>query len=610
MEQHTTELTSLMIVVTIAFLVPILLHRLHLKIIPVVVAEIIAGLIIGKSGLNLITEDPWLELLSLFGFIYLLFLSGLEIDFASFKKKKSAEDNNVNPLILSVIILIGVFAVSLGLSYVLLWINLIEDPLLMTLIIATISLGVVVPVLKEKKIMDTPLGQIILLVAVLSDFATMILLAVYISYQSQNIEQMLLLLVFFALVVFTYLFLKNFVRGKLFDVLRKSTAQMGTRAVFALILLFVVLSETFEIENILGAFLAGVVVSLLAPDKKFVHQLESFGYGFLIPIFFVMLGVNLNLWDLLTDLRILILIPMLLAAIFLSKIIPILILKRYFPWRHVIGSGLLLSSTLSLVIAAAALALQIGAIDETMHGALILVAVISCLIAPILFNQIFPQVTKKPKSISIIGANHVTLPISQDLIKEGYEVKLFSAESNHADSKEETFSQFPLIEIPNLDEKSLEDQDAFKTDIIVFGTMDDEINLALGKYAKTLDISNIIVRIEKPDLFEEAQDEEGLSLFSTLYASRTLLKALIEHPSALRLITHHDGSIGEVTMNNQTYHDEYLHNLPLLGNMLILRIYRGDSFIIPHGNTQIELGDRLLVSGDVESILEMKSELE
>ncbi|NBI29140.1 cation:proton antiporter domain-containing protein [Chengkuizengella marina] len=608
--EHTTELTSLMIVVTIAFLVPILLHRFHLKMIPVVVAEIIAGLIIGKSGLNLISEDQWLELLSLFGFIYLLFLSGLEIDFASFKKKKAVEDNKVNPLLLSLIILVGVFVVSFGLSYTLLWMNLIEDPLLMTLIIATISLGVVVPVLKEKKITDTPLGQIILLVAVLSDFATMILLAVYISYQSENVTQMLLLLVFFGLVVFTYLFLKNFVKGKLFDVLRKSTAQMGTRAVFALILLFVVLSETFEIENILGAFLAGVIVSLLAPDKKFVHQLESFGYGFLIPIFFVMLGVNLNLWDLFTDAKILILMPLLLAAIFLSKMIPVLILKRHFPWREVLGSGILLSSTLSLVIAAAALALQIGAIDETMHGALILVAVISCLLAPILFNQIFPPIVKKPKIISIIGANHITLPISQDMIKEGYEVNLYSTESKNDESKEEAYSRFPLVEIPHLDAKSLEQLDAFKTDIIVFATMDDDINLELARYAKTLGVSNIIVRIENPDLFKNVQTEEDLSLFSTLYASRTLLKALVEHPSAVKLITHHDGSIGEVTMNNQTYHDEYLYNLPLPGNMLILRIYRGDSFIIPHGNTQIELGDRLLVSGDVESIRELKFSVE
>ncbi|PAK74403.1 cation:proton antiporter domain-containing protein, partial [Micrococcus luteus] len=73
--------------------------------------------------------------------------------------------------------------------------------------------------------------------------------------------------------------------------------QIGTRAVFTLILLLVGLSETVGAENILGAFLAGVLVSLLAPNQEMIHKLDSFGYGFLIPIFFVMVGVDLNVWS-------------------------------------------------------------------------------------------------------------------------------------------------------------------------------------------------------------------------------------------------------------------------------------------------------------------------
>ena len=60
----------------------------------------------------------------------------------------------------------------------------------------------------------------------------------------------------------------------------------------------VALSESLGAENILGAFLAGVLVSLLSPNKELVQQLDSFGYGFLIPIFFVMAGVKLNIWSL------------------------------------------------------------------------------------------------------------------------------------------------------------------------------------------------------------------------------------------------------------------------------------------------------------------------
>ncbi len=72
-----------------------------------------------------------------------------------------------------------------------------------------------------------------------------------------------------------------------------------------LILLFVALSETMGVENILGAFLAGVVVSLLSPGRDFVHQLDSFGYGFLIPIFFVMVGVGFDFASLFENPRIL-----------------------------------------------------------------------------------------------------------------------------------------------------------------------------------------------------------------------------------------------------------------------------------------------------------------
>lgn len=86
-----TSVASLVVVLIVAFLTPILLHRFKLSI-PVVVAEIIMGLIIGKSGLNLVVEgDTWLQTLSMLGFIFLMFLSGLEIDFSSFEKGKKKQ---------------------------------------------------------------------------------------------------------------------------------------------------------------------------------------------------------------------------------------------------------------------------------------------------------------------------------------------------------------------------------------------------------------------------------------------------------------------------------------------------------------------------------------
>lgn len=598
-----------MIVVAIAFVIPILLHQLRLKLLPVVVAEILAGLIIGESGLNIISNNTWLELLSTFGLIYLMFLSGMEIDFSRFSRGTAGRKKGPNPFVASLIVFTAILIVSYGLAEALVFLGFVSEPYLMTIIIATISLGVVVPVLKEQQLIETPFGQTILLITVISDFVTMILLAIYITSLSGSMDSMLLLLAFFVIVVGVYLSIKRFTRWKFLDALMKGTAQLGTRGVFALILLFVVMSENMGVENILGAFLAGVIVSLLSPNKAFQHSLETFGYGFLIPIFFVMTGVKLNIWELFSDLQILLFIPVLLIAIFLSKLVPAVLMRFWFSWKESWSAGLLLSSTLSLVIAAATVAYDLGLITSSMQGALILVAILTCFISPILFNRMLPPREKKETKVSIIGANHITLPVSKDLMNEGMQVELFSAQPADMDGKEEQYSRYPLTVIPRLDVTSLADKGAFESDILVCGSLDDQLNMQVARHAAKMGVESIIVRLEDPVRMEQAE-QEGFKVFSTLYASRALLRGLVQFPGAVKLITSDDDSIKEVVVRNPSYHNIMLRNMPVLGQILVLRIYRGNSFIIPHGSTEILLGDRLLVSGDAENIDEMRQALE
>src|SRR5690625_808467 len=381
MEHGTASIISLMIVTGVAFFIPILLQRFKLKAIPIVVAEIIAGIIIGKSGLDLVDVDnAWLALLSSLGLIFLMFLSGLEIDFDSFKVKKDRVARNAkqtNPFLISTIVFGLMLLLSYGLSMLLVAFGMIDDAFFMTIILSTISLGIVISVLKERKVINTELGQTVLLIVVISDFVTMILFAYYLAYKNGDTTIVWWILLLLGLVIFLYYFL-DYYRKKsnfdLLDALKRGTALIRTRGVFALILLFVALSETMGVENILGAFLAGVVVSLLSPDRNFVHQLDSFGYGFLIPIFFVMVGVEFDFASLLSNPSILALIPIILILIFLTRSIPSLLLKKWFSWRDTIGSGIILTSTLSLAIVAATVSLQMEIITEGMSSAIVLVA--------------------------------------------------------------------------------------------------------------------------------------------------------------------------------------------------------------------------------------------
>lgn len=597
---------SVTLVVLAAFLVPVLLYRLKIRAIPVVAAEIVIGLILGKSGLGWVHEDQWLQTLSTLGFIYLMFLSGLEIDFRYFSQKRT--DRSLPPPLVATS---SIFVLILGLSYVLaralVAIGLVDDAILITIIIATISLGVVMPVLKEKKMMNTPLGQIIMMITVVSDFVTMILLSIYISYLSHSFIQMIYLLMFFFGVAIVYLLIRKYSARSIVNLLSHGTIQLGMRGTFALLLFFVAFSDALGVENILGAFLAGCIVSLLRPKKEFVQRLDSFGYGFLIPIFFIMVGAKLEIWSLFKDWQTLVFIPVLLVFLLISKLAPSLVLRIWFPIKEVLGSGILMASTLSLLIAASTIALNLGLITDSMYGALILVALISCIVFPVLFSKIYPLPEDKPVTIGIVGANHMTLPVSSELAEHGNVVTLFSAGMQDSAQRANGNPAYRTENVKELSVQELDGRKLFASDVLVLGTADDEVNAALAAEARRRGKERTVVRIEDPAKYEELY-HEGYTVFSTLHASRTLLRALIEQPGMVKLFTQ-EGDSREFAIENPAYDRTLLRDLPHLGDVLILRIFREGSHLVPHGNTELQLGDRLLVTGSGENMERLLSEL-
>ncbi|MDR7076604.1 CPA2 family monovalent cation:H+ antiporter-2 [Neobacillus niacini] len=614
MEQHASVI-SLLIVVTVAFVTPILLHRLKLNYIPVVVAEIIMGLVFGQSGFNVVHEDMWLSTLSTLGFIFLMFLSGLEIDFTAFTGGK--ENNKLpsgkkepNTFLVATIIFIGIFVFSLGLSYLFVFAGFIDNAFLMTLIISTISLGVVVPTLKEANLMKSNIGQIILLIAVVADLVTMILLAIFVSIYDKGQGNTWLLLILFAAGVVLYFVGKRFKNRPLLESLSRGTVQIGTRAVFMLIIVLVGLSESVGAENILGAFLAGVLVSLLSPNQELVHKLDSFGYGFLIPIFFVMIGVELDIWSLFADKKLLLLIPLLLIGLLISKIVPVYLLKIWYDTKTVLASGFLLTSTLSLVIAAATIGERMKVITTEMSGTLILVAVITSIFTPIAFKKLFPKevAIDRKLSIAFLGANQVTLPVSRELKSGLYETTLYHTKMDKSD-KLSSNSLFDIVEIPDYSLDTIEKNKIFQADIIVISTGDVQINAKLSLKAKEMNVSRVIARIENPEI-EQSLRENEIEVFSSFMSTKTLLRALIETPSVINILTNQETSLYEIRMKNEQFDGMTLRRFPFTGDVIFVRIFRGKDSLVPHGDTELLLNDRLIVTGSKEYVDELKRELE
>lgn len=601
MEEHQS-LLSLMIVVTLAFLIPILLDRLKWRFLPVVVVEILAGILLGKSGLGILDNDEWLTILSTLGFIYLMFLSGLEIDFDSFNVRKKSDQ--ANPLKISTITFIFILGISALFGMMFQWMGFVTDGIFMMLIISTISLSIVVPILKDKGISNTPYGQSILLTAVISDFATMILLAVYVALQSDNIARPLLLLILFVMVFFFYRFMLRFKKGRIIERISKESVQLGTRGVFALILFFVVLSEEVGAESILGAFLAGVLVSLVSPKKEFTHQLTSFGFGFLIPIFFFMVGATLELRELFADREALLMIPLILLSFFASKFFPILLWRKWFSLKQTLAAGYLLPSTLSLVIAGTAIGIDLEIISPTVQAALILSAVISTIISPILFQKIAPEETEvTSKHISLIGANTINLALGKQLYQDGYEVTMFT--SDQTLSEQERQYPFTTRVVKELTPDNLREHNVLNSDYVVAFTSNEQRNIELANWAKQERVDHVICRIdseERPDVLDEE-----IQAFSTFTSNRILLQALIEHPSLFRFLQT-DQPMQEVHIENDKLHGKQIKDLSFLGDALVIRIFRRNDTIVPHGETQIRIGDILLISADRQLIKSIRKE--
>ena len=161
-------------------------------------------------------------------------------------------------------------------------------------------------------------------------------------------------------------------------------------------LVFVGLSLVLGIEPILGAFLAGSVFAVVFPHRGALEQkLSGFAYGFLIPIFFINVGIRFDLHEL-GDARVLVDSAALIGLAILVKLIPSLaLIRRRRPLREVLAAGMLLSARLSLIIAVAELGVELGIIDRVLEAQIILLAGVTSTLAPALFRALLPKLAPK-----------------------------------------------------------------------------------------------------------------------------------------------------------------------------------------------------------------------
>jgi len=621
--ENPTTFFSLLLITVLAALVPVLSVVFRKVRLPIVVGEILVGVLIGHSGLNLIQESPTLTFLAEFGFVFLMFLSGLEVDFSALRRTgrhgASQGGRRISPVLLGVLVFALTVALALFASLGLAEMGLVRNPMLMGLILSTTSLGIVVPVLKQRRLTNSRYGQAVLVSALIADFVTLVLISLVVAIQQRGLTlDVFLVLILLGAFVTALRLGKMFQRFtplvRVMDELCAATSQIRVRGAFALIVAWVVLAGALGVEIILGAFLAGaLIISVLAGQGQPLlrEKLDAIGFGFFVPLFFIMVGVGFDLRALLSSPSALLLVPLLVVAAYLVKFLPALLFRLLFSWRQSVAAGALLSSRLSLIIAASAIALELGTISEATNSAIILVAIVTCTLSPMLFMRIAPRLDEEVRrGVVIVGASELSVLLAKRLETDDVPVVVVGRDADRISLVKERGAQ--AIAGDPVDPRILEQAGAATAEALVSISTIPEVNRKVCEMASgQFGIPTVVARADRPDEVQVLQ-AMGVRVIQPAMATALALEGALRFPSAFDLLSdkEDEAEIGEATLCNPELDGLLMRRLALSGNALIIGIRRGGEVIVPHGNTVLHMGDLLMLVGNKGSVRDAQEWLE
>jgi Kef-type K+ transport system membrane component KefB len=378
--------------------------------VPSVVLEITLGIVVGPSLLGWAKVDEPVAILATVGLAFLLFLTGLELDLDQLRGQ------------LLTVAAIGfvftlVFAAIAG--YALSGFGLVRTPLLAAVVLTATSVGLVFPVLEESGQLASRFGELVIAGASIGEFAGVILLSLFFSRDATDAGTRLFLLCIFVAAVGVIAFAltrrsKSMRISRVLLRLQDSTAQIRVRGAMLILGLFIVLAAQLGLEAILGAFVAGMLVSLVDRDWARTHpqfrvKLEAIGYGFLIPVFFVASGIGFDLNALTAHPATLTRVPIFLAALLAVRGLPAVICyRRIVGNRGSVAAGLLQATSLPLIVAATQIGVATNAISKTDAAAFVAAGLLSTLVFPVLALRLLhaqPEHTQvsAPESSAVRG---------------------------------------------------------------------------------------------------------------------------------------------------------------------------------------------------------------
>jgi Kef-type K+ transport system membrane component KefB len=369
-----------------AFLVPLLSERIGWFTAP---SEMVYGALVAAVVPGAHNPGAFVNSLAYFGFLLLLFLAGLEIDFSMLMRR--GRQGVIRPLIAALAIQAVAFTVAIALRL----------PPIDVLLLGALSVSLLLVVLHEGHLTQSTFGQSLLVIGAFGEFLSIAELSAYDLVSRHGFSWTLLLASgkLLALLLVGYAVLRGLSQAvahqphrfhRLFAV--RDTTEVGVRAALAFMLVFAAVAVLLNIEQILATFIAGAVCSYAFRGQDIVtRKLTTLGQGFFLPLFFISIGLNLRLGDILHGSSLALLVTLVLGLLLVRLLTMPLLRLAGVPWRSVLPAALLLSAPLTLIVAISQLGIELGQLAPSAYGVTLAAAIASGVIFPLLARPLLPK---------------------------------------------------------------------------------------------------------------------------------------------------------------------------------------------------------------------------
>lgn len=374
---------QLVLIALAAVLAPILAELSGRLAIPSVVIELVFGILLGPTVFGWVSSTGIVDALANFGLAYLMFLAGFELDLPRFRGRPIGL---ASLSWLGSLILAGVTGLVLVIS------GHRHGDITVGLALCTTALSTLLPILQDAGILPTEFGRHALAIGSIGELGPIVLVSLVLSGRNPGTSG-LLLLIFLVLAAGAAYAASREWHQRITSLMRRglhASSQLPVRVCLLLIITFALLSVDLKLDLLLGTFGAGMIVRIAVGGNEddddvviFRSKLEAVGFGFLVPIFFVVSGVRLAFSSFGSHPGDLLLIPLFFGLLLVIRGLPVLVVYRdALAQRQRVSLGLLAATGLPLIVVITTIGIADGYISQETGAALVAAGMLSVLLLP------------------------------------------------------------------------------------------------------------------------------------------------------------------------------------------------------------------------------------